>query len=128
MNPSGDSVLDKAKLGLLPEAPLITTVTGSRLKSVLALPMLAPAFTPTYQPVQFQTGAGGGAAGTPISAANADVPTKPVMATTQVANLFMAVPPKDMCLITWIVRGRCCAFNTVKGKARHGHTANCSRQ
>src|SRR6516164_318878 len=95
MNPSGDSVLDKAKLGLLPEAPLITTVTGPRLKSVLTVPMLAPAFTPTYQPVQFQTGAGGGAAGTPISAAKADVPIKPAMATRLVASFFINSPPKD---------------------------------
>ena len=58
----------------------------------MALPKLAPPFTPAYHPVQFQTGAGGGAAGTPISAANADVPIKPVIATTQVVSFFMSAP------------------------------------
>jgi len=71
---------------------LVFTVTGAALKSVLTVPMLAPTFTPTYQPVH--TGGGGGAGGafTPISAANADVPIKPMIATAQVASFFMSPP------------------------------------
>ena len=76
-------------------APVVATVTVTgALKSVLTLPKLAPRFTPAYQPVQFQTGAGGGAAGTPISAAKADVPIKPAIATTLVASDFMIAPPE----------------------------------
>ena len=92
------AVLLPPKPGVLKEGEkpgtLVATVTGAPLKSVLTVPMLAPRFTPTYQPVH--TGGGGGAGGafTAISAANADVPIKPLMATTQVASLFMAVPPE----------------------------------
>jgi hypothetical protein len=54
MKPLGYCVSEKAKPGLLGIGGVSDDVVpmGVTLKSVLTLPKLAPAFTPTYQPVQ----------------------------------------------------------------------------
>src|SRR5690242_1638620 len=94
MNPLGYVVSEKPKAGKVsPSPPTTPVVKGAPLKSVLALPMLAPAFTPTYQPVQLKTGAAGaiGGAFMGISAAKAGVPNSAIAATA-VDSFFMRAP------------------------------------
>src|SRR5262249_31235540 len=56
----------------VPPASKPVAKTGEPFKLVLTFPMLTPAFTPAYQPVQVGTGAAGGGALAAISAANAN--------------------------------------------------------
>src|SRR5689334_22956414 len=96
MKPSGYVLSEPAKPKVeVPGAPptKASAAVAGALKSVLTLPKLAPAFTPTYQPVQLYA-AGAGASGadvTAMSAAKAGVPTNAAK-TAQVAIFFIDGP------------------------------------